>query len=51
MTSDELKEEIAIEIENIETVLRELSILYEEAGIGPRNNSSVGIPGTILQRH
>jgi hypothetical protein len=31
MTSDELKEEIAIEIENIETVLRELSILYEEA--------------------
>jgi hypothetical protein len=31
MTSEELKEEIAIELENIETVLRELSILHEEA--------------------
>ena len=31
MTSEELREEIAIELENIETVLRELSILHEEA--------------------
>ena len=31
MTPDELKEEIAIEIENIETVLRELSTLHEDA--------------------
>ncbi|MEW6615676.1 MAG: hypothetical protein AB1401_09450 [Thermodesulfobacteriota bacterium] len=30
MTSEELREEIAIELENIETVLRELSILYED---------------------
>ena len=31
MTSEELREEIAIELENIETVLRELSILHEDA--------------------
>lgn len=30
MTSEELREEIAIELENIETVLRELSTLYED---------------------
>ena len=30
MTSEELKEEIAIELENIETVLRELSQLHED---------------------
>lgn len=31
MTPDELREEIAIELENIETVLRELHLLHEEA--------------------
>ena len=31
MTSEELREEITIELENIEMVLRELSILHEEA--------------------
>lgn len=30
MTSEELREEIAIELENIETVLHELSTLYED---------------------
>ena len=30
MTSEELREEIAIELENIEMVLRELSTLYED---------------------
>ena len=31
MTSEELREEVSIELENIETVLRELSILHEDA--------------------
>ena len=31
MTSEELREEIAIELENIETVLGELATLYEDA--------------------
>lgn len=31
MTSEELREEIAIELDNIEMVLRELSILHDEA--------------------
>jgi len=30
MTSDELIEEIAIELENIEIVLKELACLYED---------------------
>jgi hypothetical protein len=31
MTSEELREEIAIELENIEMVLRELCVLHEDA--------------------